>query len=368
MSITKLTRLVFGCWCCLATTIAVAEPSEFRLNGDPTPPPMASEDTPAVNDSGATCSPDGSCVTDPCDTCLCYRWQVWANGLFLTRSSANNIPLGFGNAQDPKGSEIYGTNDMEFGNAWGPSVGVYYALNACNSIGFEYYGIDGWSSSGTIAGNISVQFPSFPYLPEQIIQGDPTTGYGIGSFQYNSRLYNAEVNLRHKSAHVDWLTFLAGFRWMELSEDFNGVFATGNTTPNFAIDVNNHLYGGQLGAVANVVCTENWTVDTWLKAGLLANYADQDTSEDFTSAGGGTTHVSASGSSAAFTGDMGITVGRRITDNLTLRAGYTLLWLEGVALAPEQLDASDPASGIAGLDQNGGVFYHGGFAGLEFLW
>ena len=70
----------------------------------------------------------------------------------------------------------------------------------------------------------------------------------------------------------------------------------------------------------------------------------------------------------AFAGDVGVSVGRHITDRLSARLGYMALWIEGVALAPEQLDNSDPSSGTASLDNSGGVFYHGGFVGLEYLW
>ena len=100
----------------------------------------------------------------------------------------------------PKGSEVFGTDDLDFGYSWGPAVGVYYCLNACNSIGVEYFAVDSWSASGVVAGNISVQFPSFPYLPELLVPGNPTTGYGVPTTNYDSRLYNAEVNLRHRSA------------------------------------------------------------------------------------------------------------------------------------------------------------------------
>ena len=57
-----------------------------------------------------------------------------------------------------------------------------------------------------------------------------------------------------------------------------------------------------------------------------------------------------------------------LTDRLSARVGYQLLWLEGVALATDQLDNSNPSIPIATLDNGGGVFYHGGFAGTEFLW
>ncbi|MBM4092084.1 MAG: hypothetical protein FJ276_22040 [Planctomycetes bacterium] len=363
-------RLVFGCCCWLTASLAFAARPPYSYFGDDAPPTPPSRYT-ANRTHNTNVGYDGQ-THDPaacaCDSCCCYRWQVWADGLFLTRSSAENIPLAFGDPIDPKGSEIFGTDDLDSGFNWGPNVGVYYSCNACTSIGIEYFSVQEWSSAGVAAGNISVQFPSFPYLPEFQVPGDPTSGYGVGNFLYTSRLHNAEINLRRRSSCFEWLTVLAGFRWIELGEEFHASFATGGTMPYFDIDTNNHLYGGQLGAIVLLHSSYKWTVDTWIKAGLCANVMDQDTFEDFRSAGGGTTYVNARTTSAAFTGDLGVKVVRRVTQRLSARAGYNLLWLEGVALAPEQLDASDPASGIAGINHKGGIFCHGGFVGLDFVW
>ncbi|MHB8972478.1 MAG: BBP7 family outer membrane beta-barrel protein [Pirellulaceae bacterium] len=341
-----------GFW--FVTSIAVAAiPYHVATNGDapPTPPAQA---------SGAFDTEDGS-TTPVLDEYTvswnCYRWQAWANAIFLTRSSGSSDQrLVF----DEKAEEIYGSQDLDFGYGWGPNVGLAYCLDPCNSICVEFYGIDGWNSTGQVARNdISVLFPSGP------------TGYdpGVVTVNYSSNLYNTEINGRHRVGSNGWLTTIAGFRWIEISEQFGTVFETGGSATSFAIDVNNHLYGFQVGGLANIHNIGPWFFDGWLKAGIYGNSASQSTTEDYTSQpGGGRTYVSAAGSNVAFAGDLGVSVGRRITDQLSIRLGYMALWIEGVALAPEQLEASDPASGTAGLDKCGGVFYHGGFAGLDYCW
>ena len=186
----------------------------------------------------------------------------------------------------------------------------------------------------------------------------------MATFRYTSNLYNTEINFRHRASSVSWLTTLAGFRWIEIGEEFGTVFETGGTTPNYAIDVNNHLYGFQLGALANIQNRGPWFFDGWLKAGVYGNSADQETREDFTSAGGSVTYAAARDSNVAFAGDIGVSVGRRITDRLSARLGYMALWIEGVALAPEQLDNSDPSSGIRELGQQRKRFLPRWFCGL----
>lgn len=352
---TRLCVALFGSWCWfIASVTLAATPRNDFLNDDTPPAGDTAQPTGSCQEDGA-CSP-AICVVD----CCCYRWQVWANALFLTRAGGDDLSLAFGDPSAPKGSEVFGSDDLEFGFAWGPNVGVARCLDPCTSIGVEFFAIDGWSTEGQADGNISVQFPSFPYLPDG--------GYGLARFRYESYLYNTEVNLRRRASCANWLTMLAGFRWIELGEEFGTVFETGGASPNYLIDVNNHLYGFQLGALANFKNCGPWFLDGWLKAGLYGNSADQETEEDFTSAGGEVAYATARDSNVAFASDVGVSVGRHITDRLTARLGYMALWIEGVALAPDQLDNSDPSSGVASLDNSGSVFYHGGFVGLEYLW
>lgn len=358
-------------WCCIITALAVVVVQRDCHAQDlpPSVPQVAVEGIDSdFPDELLTLDGTIPCGTS-CGTCLpCCPWQVWANALFLSRSSTSRQALVY---EGPKGNDIYWTDDVDFDFGWGPSVGITLCCNPCNPvnrIGMEFYAIDGWSSTTRVAGNVSVQFPSVPYLPDLVVPGDPDSGYGVGTFRYTSNLYNTEVNFYHQSRRACWLTTLAGFRWIEIGEDFTTVFETGNTTPNYTIDANNHLYGVQIGALVDLQSYGLWHFDGWIKAGVYGNTADQHTTEDFTSVGGSVISASADGSNVAFAGDLGISVSRRISQCLSLRFSYMVLCVEGIALAPEQLDNSDPSNSFATVDLTGGTFYHGGFIGGEFLW
>jgi len=56
-----------------------------------------------------------------------------------------------------------------------------------------------------------------------------------------------------------------------------------------------------------------------------------------------------------------------ITERWSLRGGYTLLYIDGVALAPENFDPAD-LENQPGINVNGDVFLHGVNAGMEFSW
>jgi hypothetical protein len=64
----------------------------------------------------------------------------------------------------------------------------------------------------------------------------------------------------------------------------------------------------------------------------------------------------------------------RLNYQWTLRGGYQFLFVEGVALAPENFNGDAPAvldptsTRVASINDNGNVFYHGWFVGTEFMW
>jgi hypothetical protein len=78
--------------------------------------------------------------------------------------------------------------------------------------------------------------------------------------------------------------------------------------------------------------------------------------------------AAASDNHAAFVGELGFTAVYQLSPHWSLRAGYQMLWLEGVAVAAEQVPAIDLLAGLAAVDTTGSPFYHGANVGLEFVW
>jgi hypothetical protein len=291
--------------------------------------------------------------------------MVRADALFL-HGSSTNVDLVF---PDPKSrSEL---NDFGFGTAWGPRISLMRCLSdVCPNRGYldgdchlevAYFGMDSWANSATITGDILVQFPSVlhPAWP-------PAAPMGTATFNTSSALYSLEANLRYDTR--SWWTLLAGFRWVELSDEFDVAFATGGATSRYNIDVDNHLYGFQVGGEGRLWERNAWRLEGWFKAGIYHNSADQTTFEDLSAMPAGIATVDASGDQTAFLGEIGLNVTYQLTRRLGLRAGYQLMWLDGVALALDQLDNTNPAAGLATLDSGSDLFLHGGHVGLEATW
>jgi hypothetical protein len=112
-----------------------------------------------------------------------------------------------------------------------------------------------------------------------------------------------------------------------------------------------------------------------LKAGLLGNQAGQRTlvetvrpadtnlNQQF--------HEYTKDEDVALVGEGGLEFIIEATERVTLRGGYELLYLNGVALAPEQFNPDfvpPPPNREVDVNHNGDVFYHGFYAGFEYTW
>lgn len=164
----------------------------------------------------------------------------------------------------------------------------------------------------------------------------------------------------------------AGFRYINFNDELNistqrvvgGVVENGsyNTTTS------NNLYGAQLGGrYRRTSGPFGW--DTTGFAGLFANDASQTQSATDFPNFPLRPPVTSNRAGAAFVGGGSVSALYSLNSVWNLRAGYTLLWVEGLALAPNQLDFDfASAQGGSQLRSNGGVFLHGATAGLEARW
>ena len=70
----------------------------------------------------------------------------------------------------------------------------------------------------------------------------------------------------------------------------------------------------------------------------------------------------------AFLGELTLSAAYQLNETWGLRAGYNLMWISGVALAPDQLDFSFTPTSGSQLSNSGSLFIHGASLGLEARW
>ena len=166
------------------------------------------------------------------------------------------------------------------------------------------------------------------------------------------------------------MEWLAGFRYVDLSETFGiagerriqGLLETGV----YNVQTDNDLYGAQLGLRMRR-CLGRFSGEVTGKAGIYYNDASQSQYiVDYPNIV--LRNEQADDDGAAFMGELNVSGIYRLTSAWGLRAGYNLIWIEGVALAPDQLDFSAQIPAGNQLSHSGGVFLHGVNIGLEARW
>ncbi len=285
-------------------------------------------------------------------------WVITQEAVLLKRSTADAQDLLF--APTP----ILNATDLTFNFEGGPRIGLIHGLDGGFALELNYFGIDAWSSSAVRTGNGLSPLVIFP--PGAIVSDQFRVEYG-------SEFYSAEANFRYQWGED--LDLLAGFRYAELQDDFGVVgqiVAPWTAVPSYATHAANYLYGIQIGATARVfdrgplLC-----VDGFFKSGLFVNHARQVTTTVHNT--GTLRSVGDRKDNAAFLGEIGLTGVCQLGNHWAVRGGYQVMFVEGVALAPDQIPHTNfpilPVPGAdARLHTGSSLFYHGFHVGLEARW
>lgn len=299
------------------------------------------------------------------------RWTASADFILLER--IGSVPYTLvervsGGDPNRPGTEVLNATDLPQGFSGGPRVGLIRHGDGGYDLELSYFQIDGWSSSRSV----------YPPTPQDwrwltmrcrgdFLQLNEGAGQGM-VWQYGSRLYNAELNVRWNACNQ--VTMLAGFRWVRLQENLQGALEPPTVSwepPFWNTTTTNNLYGVQIGAEGRLFERGRFSIDGLVKAGIFDNNAEQFT-------GVSTIKVVrpsvASVNHAAFVGETGLRCRYEVTPRVALKVGYEAIWLQGVALAPGQIPEtvmSTPTTAQAlGVNCNSGAFYHGATAGLEY--
>jgi hypothetical protein len=238
-----------------------------------------------------------------------------------------------------------------------------YQLDKVAAVELTFFWFNNWSSSASVfdptnnlhlAGTLSPFTNDFAFADQMTIT-------------YSSRLFNAEANYKQT---IEGLTLLAGFRWFNLTEQFNinAHNPTFGESSDYHVTAYNYLVGLQTGAGYSV----QWgrlNLGILGKIGVFANIASQRTLlQDF-----GNTQVDRdyrTGSTpVSVLGEIAANATFQITDWMALRAGYRFIGVNNLALGPSQLDLRGPAVGSpAFINVHDYLLLQGVNAGVEFRW
>jgi hypothetical protein len=300
---------------------------------------------------------------------------------------------------DPNtGTTFLTTSDLDGGFA--PGGRALFGLRMCNGLAveFSYLGLFQSGSTQTEKPNAS-SYLIFPnnYAGNVFVNMDgvqPSYSSRVNSFELNfpcccrccTRCDSDACGNCGETASCEYhshqaacnqvrcssLEWFAGVRYLDIDNGLNMAVSRnengGVETGTYDIQATNHLIGGQLGArLRRTIHRFGWELTG--KAGVFSNDANQTQSViDYPNFPLRPT-TSSQGYNTAFVGEINLSGIYRMTDVLSIKAGYNAIWIEGLALAPDQLDFNFAASPSGNqLHTGGGLLVHGLNVGLEARW
>lgn len=281
----------------------------------------------------------------------CPLWQGAIDFYYLQRTTT--CPITVLVDDTTRTIEEFNAQSLDFDHNMGYGLRLSRALGCGTSIGVGYFGLYDQSTAIERTGDLALVVPGF------------ATGGNPASYNmdYQSQLQSFDINIRQDICGRFGL--LAGLRYINLDEDLliSSQLGAVVTPQHYAIDVNNNLFGAQLGTDVCLARCGRLQFDALVRCGFYLNNASQTTGSALIG-----TPVTASKDAFALAGDAGLYATYCFTPNLSIRAGYQVLGLNGIALAPEQLQQSNLATARAGIDTSGSAFYGGGTLGLQYAW
>jgi hypothetical protein len=190
------------------------------------------------------------------------------------------------------------------------------------------------------------------------------------SVSLSSEIDNGELNLRHRWVSANCMlhsSWLVGARYLRLSEDL--VYTTASTEGGmlYRLKTDNDLVGAQIGTELFICLTPRFKLGGEIEAGVYGTHSNQRTNVWCTSCA--PLRERDSEGDVAFIGEAGVMAIFRATPRLTGRAGYQVLFIDGVALAAENFNTASPFSvRNSFLDNTGNVTFHGATVGFEWTW
>ena len=324
------------------------------------------------------------------------QWTVSLGGIFLGRLVGANRTL---DARVPgsvpflataitPGTDIFNSNAFQQGPSAGPKIDLTYHSNSGYGVEISYFNVFDQDAVVSIG-------PDTP--ADWLVMRAPGGFWQTQDFSYQAMTWSASTNLY--SAEVNGcfdasrrVTLLAGFRWLQLNDSLQGTLTPsdrtaptwkttcplcnlfqvtsdgpiGNLPPFWTTGTTNNLYGAQLGVDAKILEVGRFSLDGRITAGLFDNNAEQSTGVSIQKV---VYPTSAAANGAAFVSEARLQLKYRVMNGLSANVGYEVLWLDGVALAPRQIDETHAAPldvRALGINHGSNMLFQGATFGLEY--
>lgn len=284
-------------------------------------------------------------------------------------------------------STLLSTSDLKPNFKPGVQATLGWQLHSGRAVELDYMGLFGGTTSAVAVKPDPASFLTFPnnfagnvFVDMDRLQADYTSSFHSFAINLLSGC-NTDCctscdelgcdGIRCGGARQS-LSWFGGFRYINFSDRINlsAQRTVGGLPENgtYNTSTDNNLYGAQLGAKLRRTSGRfGWDASGF--AGIFGNDASQTQSvTDFPNFPIRPT-VSSQEGGVAFVGGGNLSGLYSLNQAWNLKAGYSALWIDGLALAPDQLDFDlASAQGGSALNNGGGLLLHGVNVGLEARW
>lgn len=343
----------------------VQQPTEPYL-----PEPAAPMMHPAAIVTGPDIPPSNPCVCEEwpggsycggpgwfCDQWWCQSWYVRVEATFFqrTRGAGDQVIV-----ETDGGAPVLSVSDFDFDLEPGIAVMLGHRLDSVSALELQYFGANEWNVFQPVASLNNLD------LPDPIgTAADDFNNADVMRVGYRSQLHNAEVNYLRDHGGATWLI---GFRYLNWDDSLliNSTDNDGDVS-NYGVFNSNNLFGAQIGT-RFVRHGYRWDWEATGKAGFFGNEITQ--RQRLTDDDGALTlrNVGNRDTGGSFVGDINLSAHCRLSDVWRLRAGYNVIVVTGLALAPDQLDFSNNLLSGTTVDHSATIFLHGLNVGVEAIW
>lgn len=313
-----------------------------------------------------------------CGGCCAPIWyDVHVEWMNLFREDAGRrINLTSRNAGGPI---VLSTDDLDLDDANGFRFTYSMLIGPSTNVEASYFGTHNWTSNATVegAGDLWSVFSDFGTIFFGPVQGFPGTvdAANVHSISYSSELHNVEVNCRRRWVTENCLvhgSWLGGLRYVSLDEQFNhSTLAASGGSLNYDVDTANHAWGAQIGADMYLCVSPRFKIGVEVEGGLYANDTQANT---YVTGVDGLAPInpvveSESETDLAVISEAGVIGLFRLTPRWTIRGGYQVMHMDGMALATENFNTAAPLlPRTSFIDNSGEVVLHGATFGMTLTW
>jgi putative beta barrel porin BBP7 len=314
----------------------------------------------------------------------------------------------------PNGVTRLTSNQLDYGTTPGFRVVGRYDILPLSVVEFGYTGVFNFNSSATFRdpdegtqGFVPDLYSLWSGFGNDAVFPNVTQPGGPGPFTERALQHSISIESDLQSAEISyrryWLgwiprvsgTWLAGFRYTRLNEEFEFESIGGETVPytnpsdptlpiaefDYAVDADNNLAGFQAGGDIWVCLTQGLRFGTEGKLGVYNNHyvlTSKAVTTPFSPLPPSLFERERE-NQPAFIGELSIDLVADVLPSVSIRVGYELLVINSVVLAGENFNTGSPYNpgpldnGLGPLreefvkDQSE-VVYQGGHIGIEYIW